>query len=103
MNAIATRARAKQIVLERTRNCCEGSPKYPDCRAEGGQEHYATGKQTTIAVIAIEPGTEDPAKMRALCNRCLLAFEFPRHKTQDWRRERASTGNLELFPIEQPK
>ena len=100
MNAYATRAHAKQIVLTRSRNCCEGSPKYPDCRAEGGYEHPATGKPTTIAVIAIEPGSEDPAQMRAFCDRCLLAYDFQRHKTQDWRQDRAATGNLELFPIE---
>lgn len=90
----------RATVMTRAHHACEGSPKHPFCRAREGEEHPDTGKTTALAMIRLEPGSTDPAECRALCTRCVLSFEFPRHKNADWRESRAATGNLELFPIE---
>lgn len=90
----------RSTVLNRARHACEGSPKFPSCRAKEGEEHPDTGKLTALAMIRLEPGSAEPDECRMMCTRCVLGFEFPRHKTQDWRTTRAATGNLELFPLE---
>lgn len=89
-----------QIVAERARGACEGSPKYPNCRATDKIEHPDTGRDVTLHMIRMVPGSRDPADCRQLCSRCVLEFDFPRHKTQGWREQRQAGGNLELFPIE---
>ncbi len=90
----------RTLLMKRAGRACEGSPKHPHCRAKEGEEHPDTGKTTTLAVLRLEPGSSDPAEIRVMCSRCVLAYDFPRHKTQGWREERQAKGNAELFPIE---
>lgn len=43
----------KQIaasIRERASNRCEGSPDFPDCRAENGQPHPVTGSRVVLTV-----------------------------------------------------
>src|SRR5579863_9835357 len=37
-------------VLKRAQNRCEGSPRYPDCRAENGQPHPVTGSRVILTI-----------------------------------------------------
>ena len=39
-------------VRQRSGDCCEGSPAYPDCRAENAKPHPATGS-TVVLTVAI--------------------------------------------------
>lgn len=90
-------------VFARASHRCEGSPSFPDCRVKSGDNHPDTGKPVYVAMIRMEPGTNDPNKCRALCSRCVLTLQFERHGTQNWQDQRAAMKNGELFPIEQPK
>jgi hypothetical protein len=89
-----------QDALARAGNRCEGSPKYPDCRAKDDQAHPETDKPTTLHVINFEPGVEALGNKRVMCMRCVLAYDFPAHRTNDWRSRRRAMLNQELFPID---
>lgn len=68
-------------ILERAGNRCEGSPRYPDCRAANGEPHPITGSKVvlTIGHLNHRPEDSDPAVLRAWCNRCHLTYDGPEH------------------------
>ena len=74
----------RQAILARAGNRCEGSPRWPDCRAANGQAHPVTGSRVvlTIAHLDQQPENNDPSNLRAWCQRCHL-----RHDA-DWRAQR---------------
>jgi hypothetical protein len=90
----------RQLALERAGHACEGSPAYPHCRARADRAHPETDKPVTLLVINFEPGVETLGNKRVMCNRCVLAYDFPLHCTQGWRQRRKAMGNLEMFPID---
>ena len=97
MNGIAI-ANEKRAALERAQFRCEGSPKYPACRAKDGQAHPETDKPVRLSVFHTRPG--DVTSLRCMCERCFLSFDFAEHKTIGWRERRGAQPNLELFPID---
>lgn len=60
---------------------CEGSPAYPDCRAENRRPHPVTGSQVvlTVAHLDHEPGNVDRSNLRAWCQRCHLTYDARLH------------------------
>ena len=64
-------------ILKRAGNRCEGSSKYPECRAENGKIHPITGSKVvlTIAHIDKDVTNNDPRNLRALCQRCHFAHD----------------------------
>jgi len=66
-------------ILERAGNRCEGSPAYPDCRAQNGQAHPETGSKVvlTIAHLDHNPANNAPENLRAWCQRCHNKFDAP--------------------------
>lgn len=88
-------------LMVRANHACEGSQQYPGCRIKVGEEYADTGRENKLlAILRMEPGTSEPAKMRVQCSRCFLSHDFAAHKTQNWREARDAKGNLEMFPIE---
>lgn len=85
-------------VRERASNRCEGSPLYPDCRAENGQPHPVTGSRVvlTTAHIDHQPENCDPANLRAWCQRCHLAYDADHHRANAaaTRKSRLAAGDL---------
>lgn len=69
----------RAAILARAGNRCEGSPLWPDCRAENGQPHPVTGSRTvlTIAHLVHTPENCDPTNLRAWCQRCHNAYHAP--------------------------
>lgn len=98
----------RKSVLERAGYRCEGSPKYPACRAKDGQAHPETDKPVRLSVLRLVPdeaGASDAALIanrRAWCERCVLSYDFPAHATHNWRGRRQAMMNQELFPIDEP-
>jgi hypothetical protein len=78
----------RTAILQRTGNRCEGTPRYPDCRAANYRPHPDTGSRVvlTIAHLDQQPENNDHANLRALCQRCHLRFDA------DWRHARAAAG-----------
>lgn len=91
----------KRMAIEAAGHRCQGSPKYPTCRAKEGQAHPETDKHTILVAFRILPGDDESLVVN--CTRCLLSRDpLAAYRTSDWRSERAAKGNLELFEIEQP-
>lgn len=91
---------------------CEGSPAYPECRAEHGKPHPITGSivvLTTAHIGAPRPdGTlGDPhdksdvreENLRAWCQRCHLRYDLPEHianRKRNQRRKLEQAGQMRL-------
>ena len=60
---------------------CEGTPQYPDCRAVNGQPHPDTKGRVILTVAHMDHDTanNDPANLRALCQRCHLSWDAAHH------------------------
>ena len=60
---------------------CEGSPMYPDCRAENGASHPITGSRVVLTVAHLDhnPANVERANLRAWCQRCHLTYDARHH------------------------
>jgi len=69
-------------ILARAQMRCEGTPQYPDCRAENYAPHPMTGSKVilTIAHMDQTPENNDPANLRALCQRCHNQWDAPHRR-----------------------
>lgn len=69
-------------IRERAGNRCEGSPAYPDCRAENGEPHPVTGSTVvlTVAHLDHQPENCDPSNLRAWCQKCHNTYDAPHRK-----------------------
>lgn len=91
----------KQIVSrirERSGNRCEGSPAYPDCRAENGIPHPVTGSKVVLTVghLNHDPTDNQDRNLKHWCNRCHLTYDAKHHaqNAARTRRERKAAGDL---------
>ncbi len=104
-------------ILERSGNCCEGSPAYPECRARNGWYRVKGGDigdvaprdilldfdddelvriVLTIAHLDHTPENCDESNLRAWCQRCHLTYDAAEH-AQTARRTRRSGKALGDF------
>jgi hypothetical protein len=112
-------------VRERSGDCCEGSPAYPDCRVPNGAVGYRTegrwvqlGGSIDEAGLAIDAAVEDGFKvtrivlttghldhvpencelsnLRHWCQRCHLHYDREHHAETAYATRRARLNNLEL-------
>lgn len=69
-------------ILKRARDRCEGSPKYPDCRARNGYPHPVTGSRVVLTIAHLDhtPENCEPSNLRAWCQRCHLAYDADHHR-----------------------
>lgn len=82
---------------------CEGSPRYPDCRAAHGQPHPHTGSMVVLTVAHLdhqpencgEPGSRP--NLKAWCQRCHLTYDAPLHARNAARTRRQRAGVVDLF------
>jgi hypothetical protein len=73
--------RIREAILERAGGRCEGTPRDPGCRAVNREPHPVTGSRVvlTIAHMDHDPTNNAPGNLRALCNRCHLAWDAGYH------------------------
>jgi len=76
----------KEIVKrinKRAGNKCEGSPKYPQCRAKNGELHPVTHSRVVLTTghMDHDPKNWDvkDERLRAWCQRCHLGYDMPNH------------------------
>lgn len=64
-------------ILRRAGNRCEGSPKYPDCRAENKKPHPVTGSKVVLTIAHLDHDvTHNGAdNLKAWCQRCHLTYD----------------------------
>jgi hypothetical protein len=88
------------MILGRAGNRCEGSPVYPECRAENGKPHPITGSKVVLTIAHYPDHTPencDPGNLHAWCQRCHLTTDaLDRNQTLGGRmkelRERGGGG-----------
>lgn len=68
-------------VLARAGNRCEGSPEYPNCRAENYKPHPETGSKVILTIAHLDHDTKnnDLSNLRAWCQRCHLTYDAKLH------------------------
>jgi hypothetical protein len=72
------KTRIRPAILARAGNCCEGSLKYPECRAANHEKHPVTGAWVvlTIAHLDHDPENNDFGNLRAWCQRCHNTYDI---------------------------
>ena len=67
----------RAALLARAGDRCEGTPQFPNCRAENGRTHPETGSVVVLTIAHMDHDRRhaDPARCRALCQRCHLAWD----------------------------
>jgi 5-methylcytosine-specific restriction endonuclease McrA len=67
----------RATMLERAGHHCEGSPAYPDCRVRNRGPHAVTGSTVVLTVAHLDhnPRNNDPANLRAWCQRCHNTYD----------------------------
>jgi hypothetical protein len=97
--------RIREAILERAGGRCEGSPRYPGCRAENGQPHPVAGSRVVLTIAHMDRDLVDHSleNCRALCQRCHLSHDAPQHaENRRLRRfERANDGPNGLLALEE--
>jgi len=74
----------KEIVAhirERSGDCCEGSPAYPECRAANREPHPITGSSVVLTVGHLDhtPENCDDDNLKHWCQRCHLTYDARHH------------------------
>lgn len=91
----------RERILERAGNRCEGSPKYPDCRAPNGEiidDGMGRRRKVVLTTAHLNHVPEDcrDENLRAWCNRCHLTYDAQHHarNAARTRRYRKALGDL---------
>ncbi len=89
----------RAFVLNRAGNRCEGSPKYPECRAVNYEPHPVTESKVvlTIAHLTHDETESDPALLRAMCQRCHLTYDAEHHARNARETRRLRLASADLF------
>lgn len=61
---------------------CEGSPRFPDCRAAHGHPHPVTGSTVVLTLAHLDhtPENVDRANLKVWCQRCHLTYDAAHHR-----------------------
>lgn len=86
-------------VRERSGDCCEGSPAFPDCRAPNGAEHPVTGSRVVLTTGHLDhvPENCELSNLRHWCQRCHLVYDQKHHAETAAATRRARANTLDLF------
>lgn len=70
-----------RLIHRRSGNRCEGSPRYPDCRAANGKPHPVTGSKVVLTVAHLDHNKEHNRfhNLRDMCQRCHLTYDLAHH------------------------
>jgi len=71
----------RRLILKRAKNRCEGSPKFPDCRAKNYRPHPETGSKVILTTAHMDHNRENNLfyNLKALCQRCHLMHDINHH------------------------
>lgn len=97
------KAISKRIRFERAAGRCECHgecgihPGHRCTEKNGDKAQFANGKVVlTVAHLDHDSTNSDEMNLRAMCQRCHLAYDAPRKAEDLWQRKNA--GNREMFP-----
>jgi hypothetical protein len=71
----------RRLIIKRSGNRCEGSPKFPNCRAGNHQPHPVTGSKVVLTIAHMDHNRENNKfdNLKALCQRCHLMHDINSH------------------------
>jgi hypothetical protein len=80
---------------------CEGTPRYPDCRAEHGKPHPQTGSKVVLTIMHLDHDlrNDDPSNFKAGCQRCHLTYDASFHAKNAARTRREKSPQLDLVDL----
>lgn len=83
----------------RSGNRCEGSPAYPDCRADNGEPHPITGSRVVLTVAHLDHAPEHcgDENLRHMCQRCHNKYDAEHRKVNRSNTMRSRRAVSELF------
>ena len=84
---------------------CEGSPAFPNCRAEHHKPHPITGSKVVLTTAHLDhrPENCEPDNLRRWCQRCHNTYDAPMRAAGIKRRRREACAIGDLFePPQQP-
>ena len=89
------KSRIVPSIKARAGNKCEGSPRYPDCRAANGEPHPVTGSTVMLTIAHLDHDIEnnDPDNLRAWCQRCHNTYDAPMRAAGIKARRAAEAGS----------
>ena len=89
----------RETILLRAGDRCEGSPQYPDCRAQNTKPHPVTGSRVVLTIAHLDHTPENcaPENLRALCQRCHLAYDADHHAQTAYQTRREGKAARDLF------
>jgi hypothetical protein len=92
------RSEIRPRILSRAGNCCEGSPRYPRCRAANGQPHPVTGSTVVLTIAHMDHDVSNNAddNLAALCQRCHLTHDAQQHAANARQTRDRNSGQLAL-------
>lgn len=70
-----------RLIRKRSGNQCEGSPKFPYCRAINGEPHPVTGSKVVLTTAHLDRNKNNNRfwNLRHLCQRCHLNHDIHQH------------------------
>lgn len=92
-------------VRERSGDCCEGSPRFPHCRAQNGELHPDTGSKVVLTTAHLDhtPENCELANLRHWCQRCHLVYDAKHHAQSSAATRHARANTQDLFESEGAK
>jgi len=85
-------------IRDKAGNKCEGSPQYPDCRAENGEPHPVTTSKVVLTTAHLDHTPENCSdeNLKAWCQRCHLTYDADHHAetARQTRRSKMAIGDL---------
>ena len=88
----------RPAVLKRAGNRCEGSPAYPDCRAENYKPHPVTGSKVILTIAHVDQDVTNNSfeNLRAWCQRCHLKHDVDQRADNAARTRHARKNKYQL-------
>lgn len=86
-------------IKDRAGNRCEGSPDYPDCRAENGKPYPVTGSKVVLTTAHLNHDETDcrDENLRCWCQRCHLNYDKEHHAETRRRTKRKQLAIKDMF------
>lgn len=90
----------RRTILANGKDCCEGSPTYPECRAENYQPHPETGSKVILTTAHVDGDKDNNlfTNLRRWCQRCHLRHDLGHHiMNRRYGRKHSRPHQLKLY------
>ena len=88
----------RATVLFEAGNRCQGTPQFPDCRAQNSRPHPETGSLVVLTIMHMDhnESNNDWGNLNAACQRCHNTYDMPHRKQNAAKTRRKKSLQLDL-------